>query len=176
MPSRASVGPFNVGRRAVLSWPGMRSIRRHLALIIGGWLVSQTFVLTVVPASMCAGAAVSTPEQACTCSHDGGQECPMHHRTAAKSKSSCSCRSTTDTTTLAIASLLGPIAVLPPAINVAAVFLSTDLNRSLVAPPIDVPALPEAPPPRAEHLHESHATQMAMTHGLFGRVLVGQQA
>ena len=126
----------------------MRPIRRHLASVIGVWLLCQTSALVIGPASMCAGMATAVPEQQCTCAHDGGQQtCPMHH--PGTTKSSCSCRSSTDTSTLAIASLLGPIAVLPSAIEVADLSLTTDSVQVMVAAPIDAPDLPDAPPPRA---------------------------
>jgi hypothetical protein len=128
----------------------MRAIRRHLALVIGVWLFCQTSALMIGPVSMCAGVPTAVSEQQCTCAHDGGQQaCPMHHRTTPQSKSSCSCRSSTDTSTLAIASLLGPIAVLPSAIQVAYLSLTTDSVPVMVAVPIDGPASPDAPPPRA---------------------------
>jgi len=128
----------------------MRPIRRHLASVIGVWLLCQTSALVIGPASMCAAMPTAVPEQQCTCAHDAGQQaCPMHHPTTAKSKSSCSCRSGTDPSTLAIASLLGPIAVLPSAIEVADLSLTTDSVPVMVAAPIDGPELPDAPPPRA---------------------------
>ena len=128
----------------------MGPIRRHLGAVIGVWLFCQTSALMIGPVSMCTGMATAVPGQQCTCAHDGGQQaCPMHHPTTAKSKSSCSCRSTTDTSTLAIASLLGPIAVLPSAIRVVDLTLTTDSVPDVIAAPIDGPELPDAPPPRA---------------------------
>jgi hypothetical protein len=127
----------------------MRRLRQRLAWIVGAWLVFQTSALMAAPVSMCAGAMVSVPEQSCTCALGGAMECPTHHRAMPNPKSSCSCRSAADTSTAAVAALLGPIAVLPPAIGVAVLFRSTHSMPSIVATPIDGLTLPDAPPPRA---------------------------
>jgi hypothetical protein len=126
----------------------MRRLRRHLGSVAGVWLLFQACTLMAAPISMCAGAVAVVVEGACTCPAKGATECPMHHPAASNSTSSCSCRSTTDPTTSAIASLLGPIAVLPPSVDVGAAVQSTDSVPPLVATAIDGLALPDAPPPR----------------------------
>ena len=104
----------------------MRPIRRRLAIVIGIWLFCQMSALMGGPVAMCFGMAADVPGQQCTCAHDAGQQaCPMHHPAAPKSKT-CSCRSTTDTEALAIASLLGPIAVLPSAIAAVVLPMAAD--------------------------------------------------
>ena len=130
----------------------MRPIRRRLATVIGLWLLCQTFALTAGPVSMCLGMAAAGSGQQCTCAHSGGQEaCPMHHPATPKPPESktCSCRSTTDTSALAIASLLGPIAVLPSVSTAVDFPAAADSVAVAADATIDGPQLPDAPPPRA---------------------------
>jgi len=81
----------------------------------------------------------------------------MHHPATPKSPNSpespesktCSCRSTTDTSALAIASLLGPIAVLPSVSTAVDFPAAADSVAVTADATIDGPQPPVAPPPRA---------------------------
>ena len=104
--------------------------------------------MTATPLGLCVASATAVSAEECTCSHDDGQACPMHPG-AEKSKSSCSCRSTTDPSATVLASLLGPSADLPAAMEVAEPVLFAQSVPQVESSPIDAFALPDAPPPRA---------------------------
>jgi hypothetical protein len=125
----------------------MRTVRRHLGWSVGAWLLCQVAVLIGTPASMCAGVAPPMVAETCTCAHGDGQACPMHH--PVQSSRTCSCRSTTDDSTVALASLLGPAAVLPSAVALVEPVSKVDVLARLAASPLDTLSVPEAPPPRA---------------------------
>jgi hypothetical protein len=88
-------------------------------------------------------------QQACTCDHGDGLECPMHHTKTTKSRSSCSCRSTTDGPTAMLASLIGPTAVLTARTTVVATVATSGVRTSPEAPLFDASINPDPPPPRA---------------------------
>src|SRR5262245_53515386 len=92
----------------------MYSLRRHLGRVACAWLVAQVCVLATSSAVM-ALTAPSVAALECTCAHGESHSCPMHHPVE-KSKSDCSCRSTSDGPSAVIAALLGPIAVVPAAL------------------------------------------------------------
>jgi hypothetical protein len=126
----------------------MRAIRRHLGWVFGAWLACHACVLAITPASMCASLSASA-EQTCTCNQAGATECPMHHRTTTSTPSSCSCRSTTDIDLATIDALLGPTAVLSAEVHLTVPFQPANrLSISRISP-IDAPARPDSPPPRA---------------------------
>src|SRR6185369_8986503 len=95
----------------------MEALRRRLAWVACGWLCCQLSVLTAAPVSL-----LSAPHAAeapgCTCIHGANAQCPMHH--PAQPKPDCQCRSTTDPGAATLVSLLGPAAVLVPALPHAA--------------------------------------------------------
>jgi hypothetical protein len=103
--------------------------------------------MVLVPVSLCTGEGAGI-QQTCTCSHDDGKECPMHH-TKTKSKSSCSCRSTSDGPTAILASLLGPTAVLTSRTAVVATVATSRFLTNPEAVPFDASINPDPPPPRA---------------------------
>jgi len=124
----------------------MRPLRRHLAALAGVWLLCQTSILGATSWSVCASTALMAAET-CTCGHAEGAQCPMHHPSA--SKSNCSCRSTTDPGSLAMASLLGPIAIVPASTEVAIDPVLVASVPRVDAAVLDLSSHPEAPPPRA---------------------------
>ena len=139
----------------MLSYRRMQGLRRHFVWIIGAWLLCQSSMLIIVPVSLCGnGPAI---EQACTCSHADGTECPMHHtkkptRTtpagAASAPAPCSCRSTSDPSTATLASLFSPVAVLTPTLIVGLRPMpSTPLSISDVRL-VDPATFPDPHPPR----------------------------
>src|SRR5262245_48473833 len=93
----------------------MRWIRPQLGRIAGAWLVFQVCLLVSVPAAVCSTTLASTTVAArCTCGHDNGDTCPMHHPASVSKtpSSSCSCRSSSDPIAVLAAALIGPAAVL----------------------------------------------------------------
>jgi hypothetical protein len=110
-------------------------------------LVAQVCVLTLSSAVM----ALTAPEVAaleCTCAHGESHSCPMHHP-AEKSKSTCSCRSTTDGPSAVIAALLGPIAVIPASLAADSAPSRGERLQIAAAVPLDSLSVPDGPPPRA---------------------------
>ena len=105
-------------------------------------------MLILAPSALCVSLQNTVAVNDCTCDHNDGQPCPMHHP-APKSKSPCSCRSTTNPDGAAIASLIGPIAIVPASVSFSPFTAGTDAVRRLVASPIESLAVPDAPPPRA---------------------------
>jgi hypothetical protein len=131
----------------VVTYPAMRTLRRQFSWIAGAWLLCQASSMILVPVSLCTEERAGV-QQTCTCSHDDGKECPMHH-TKTKSKSSCSCRSTSDGPTAILASLLGPTAVLTSRTEVVATVASSRCFTNTEAVLFDASINPDPPPPRA---------------------------
>lgn len=118
-----------------------------MAWVVGAWLLCQASLAVLVPVSLSAQTAAL--EQTCTCSHNDGQMCPMHHTKSKSSQPACSCRSTDDGFTATLASLLGTTAVLAPASAVVATVGTTDVLTSLDTTLFDASFNPDPPPPRA---------------------------
>ena len=135
-------------RSPVVSCGLMQVFRRQCPRLAGGWLVLQLCILSFTPAALCLGVHSALFSAECTCAHGGGEQCPMHHP-ATTSKSTCSCRSTDDTTRATMASLLGPTAVLPSMMAVSVPPVMTNSFTSIATSLIDAPSVPDAPPPRA---------------------------
>jgi hypothetical protein len=127
----------------------MIAVRRRLGRLAGAWLVFQLCLVASVPTAACAGLPAAAHGAECTCSHDDGQTCPMHHRTAKSTAKTCSCRSATDPVVVTIAGLWGPSAVLPTAIHVATPFVHPGFVSSPTTFLAEALVLPDAPPPRA---------------------------
>jgi hypothetical protein len=105
--------------------------------------------MIIAPVSLCVVDRAGTVEQSCTCAHGDGQECPMHHTKTTKSRSSCSCRSTTDGPTATLASLIGPTAVLTSRTTIVATVATSSFRANSEAPLFDASINPDPPPPRA---------------------------
>jgi hypothetical protein len=127
----------------------MRRLRQHVSGVIGAWLLCQASAMILAPVSLCMDASAAAVQQACTCDHGDGLECPMHHTKTTKSKSSCSCRSTTDGPIATLASLVGPTAVLTSRTSVVATVTTSGVRMSPEAPLFDASINPDPPPPRA---------------------------
>jgi hypothetical protein len=126
----------------------MYRLRQHFAWIVGAWLLCQTPAVILVPVSLCGGAPGAAVEQACTCAHAAGAECPMHHAPL-KSKPSCSCRSTEGGPSATLVSLIGPVAVLTPRTVVAASGTAAIVRTNPDTVLFDASINPDPPPPRA---------------------------
>jgi len=123
----------------------MHSFRRQLRRVAGGWVIAQVCVLVLASGVMALTGAAAVE---CTCTHGDAHSCPMHHPQPA-SKSTCSCRSTSDGPTAAVAALLGPIAVVPSSLVSEPAPLRGERVDALAASLFDVPSVPDGPPPRA---------------------------
>jgi hypothetical protein len=122
------------------------AFRRHGSWLSALWLCCHLAVLTATPVALLAHSPHTADAIACTCSHTGHDECPMHHP---KNKKGCECRSTQDPDAASLVSLLGPIAVMPVAITTLAEPPITQLPTYPINKFTVAPAAPDGPPPRA---------------------------
>ena len=138
-----------VVEETMVGCPQMQSLRRRLRRFAGGWLVFQLSALMSIPTALCLTMPTSATGAECTCAHEDGQLCPMHHTRSKSNASSCSCRSTSDPIAAIAASLFGPSAVLTRTLASSDVTVSSDTPRSSDWSPIEMLVVPDAPPPRA---------------------------
>ena len=124
----------------------MTRLRRALGRLATALLLCQASVLAATPLSLCVEVMALTDAQACTCSHDDGQACPMHNP---QPKSPCSCRTANDSTAAAVLSLFGPSAVMTRATDVSLLALISRVTLNPDAVPFDTLVIPDSPPPRA---------------------------
>jgi hypothetical protein len=111
------------------------------------WLVCQLSIAALSPVALCAQIPIRA--SACTCAHNDGQACPMHQSTEGKTRTGCSCSSTTDVPTAILGALLGTIAVLPSPSATIATSLTGELSWPALSLLIDRLVVPDAPPPRS---------------------------
>jgi hypothetical protein len=115
---------------------------------IGGWLIVQLCSLVSVPLVLCGAAQNLGAAAECTCSHDDGGMCPMHHTTKTSKSKSCSCRSSNDPLSGIVASLVGDAAILTAKTEIPWNLSASRLNAAVTALQ-DLYVVPDAPPPRA---------------------------
>jgi hypothetical protein len=137
----------------VVTLPFMRWNRPRLARVAAVWLVFQLALLLSVPTTLCCTASGNAAAVECTCDHDDGQMCPMHHTRARSHPSpashSCTCRSTSDPLATLAAALVGPVAIVTPTVAVEEPFdVSAAVNRIDSRLPHST-RVPDSPPPRA---------------------------
>ena len=121
-----------------------------MKLVAATWLCVQLAMLASAPASLLARAPQAADALACTCTHTGHAECPMHHpKPKDTQKRNCECRSTTDPDAASIVTLLGPIAVLADAPAQPAPFSITKLPNHPITKFTGTVTAPDGPPPRA---------------------------
>src|SRR5262249_13207595 len=139
--------PIGVWRAGVLHSCPMRALRLHLARLAGGLLAIHLSLFAVIPTVLCADLRSSAAGLECTCAHGDGQSCPLHHHSAAGQKNSCSCQSATDPRNEVLATMFGPMAVLPSTILIE----HSMTCASVIGPfsrPLDTSSIPDSPPPR----------------------------
>jgi hypothetical protein len=127
----------------------MQSMRLRLRRVAAGWLVFQLSLLMSIPTALCLTMPTSAIGLQCTCAHEDGQMCPMHHTRSKSNSPSCSCRSTTDPIAAITASLWGPSAVLTRTVASVDLVVTSDTPRISHWSPIEAFVVPDAPPPRA---------------------------
>ena len=120
-----------------------------MRVAIGVMLACQLAALTVTTASLCADGRGVPGQQACTCTHAPGAECPMHRHAPPASKSTCSCRSTSDSGDAALAALFGPSAVVPTQSIHPVTFASSQMRADSPLFLSSTHPAPDGPPPRA---------------------------
>ena len=138
-------------RRLCYAGGPVQARQRWIRRIVAGWLLVHLSSLVSVPLVLCATTTSLGTSAECTCSHEDGTMCPMHHTVKpSKSKStSCSCRSSADPMSAIAASLVGPAAVLT-ATPVPFTLLRRGSGIGASTAPIhDAYVVPIAPPPRA---------------------------
>jgi hypothetical protein len=130
----------------------MRWTRSQLGRIAGGWLVLHLCLFVSAPTAICCTMAATEAAAECTCDHSDGGMCPMHHTRShgmpAADAHSCKCRGTADPVAALAAFLTGPIAVLVPSTSVVAPAPAPAGAISFVPAPLDLPFVPDSPPPR----------------------------
>jgi hypothetical protein len=122
-------------------------LRRALGPLAAAWLVCQVATLTFAPVQFGTGSAGVVVLQ-CTCSHGDHATCPMHHKPAAGSKH-CTMRSTGDSGSGVLSSLLGPLGLIP--FRASSISPAPARPLRLVEPATTTlrTAPPDLPPPRA---------------------------
>jgi len=129
----------------------MRWIRSQLAHVAAGWLVFQFSLLVSVPTTLCSMHGPNVAGVECTCAHENGGMCPMHHsRTHVHGGTHpCSCRSASDPMTALAAVFSGPPAVLAAEeSSIASPDAGICVPAALVRPPAWI-SVPDSPPPRS---------------------------
>jgi hypothetical protein len=122
----------------------MRVLRHRLARFAGAVLALQLCLIAGTPTVFYADLVT----QDCTCPHGDGQMCPMHHTvTRSNHQQTCSFRSATNANAEAIATMLGPIAMLPTAVHLSHAMPFVTVSF-VVTRPLDSASIPDAPPPR----------------------------
>jgi hypothetical protein len=135
----------------------MRWVRTNLARVACGWLVVRLAVFVSVPTVMCSSMAAGAMGVECTCNHEGGGMCPMHHTMPHASMAShsmpsshtCACKPSADPAAVMTATLLGHAAVFAPIPFVVASERPSVATPGLTFLPIDSSFVPDSPPPRA---------------------------
>ena len=126
----------------------MTHLRRTLAPVTAVWLLCQLGAAASVPMALWITAADPHGEE-CTCGHDGGVICPMHHKSSGRPVR-CAMQATNSSGTAVLTTLVG----------VAGLISESTLSIRSAEPPIrtvpnDVriagerPVPPDPPPPRA---------------------------
>ncbi|HEX2457842.1 MAG TPA: hypothetical protein VHI99_29360 [Vicinamibacterales bacterium] len=126
----------------------MGRMRRALTRVATGWLVCHICLLALTPSVPCKSLQPRTAEASCTCTHAEGPVCPMHRPSATADPQGCSCRGATDPPAIALASLIGPSAVLPTVVSTIVPITTPSTLMSAFAPSTNVALVPDAPPPR----------------------------
>ena len=129
----------------------MIRLRRRLARFAGLWLVCQLSVHTLVPVTAALATTSTDALVDCTCAHDEGQVCPMHHRLphSSSSKQTYLWRCANSADDAATLSFLGPIALPLQAASAAPVIVRSGILSMPFTIPSDLAPVPNAPPPRA---------------------------
>jgi hypothetical protein len=92
---------------------------------------------------------VMSAAQECICAHGDGQMCPMHHAISpSRHKQACAFRSAANPHAEAVATLLGPIAVLASAPEIDHPTRSASVTLP-VSRQCEAFSLPDSPPPRS---------------------------
>jgi hypothetical protein len=133
----------------------VRTLRLHLAQIVGVWLVCQAGVLAAGSLSM-AGVLVNVGDHAamCTCGASGpDHDCPMHgkhtdHESTGKPAPDCAMRSGNAATEATLASIFIGIGLVPPAQIAALAEPTLESIPALPAPVLLRAERPDSPPPR----------------------------
>lgn len=130
----------------------MQWLRTRAAGVAAAWLAVHLSLLVSVPTTLCSADPGPSAKASCECRHETGAVCPMHQgKGAARSKAPsrvCSCQSATDPLLATVASLLGPLAVLPQSTARLAPPVSVAWTAPAASASLDTPTVPDSPPPR----------------------------
>jgi hypothetical protein len=120
--------------------------------VAAAWLAIHLSLLVSVPTTLCSADPGPSAKASCECGHQAGMACPMHQgKGAARLKApsrACSCQSAADPLLATVASLLGPLAVLPQSTARLAPPVSVASTAPAAPASLDTPTDPDSPPPR----------------------------
>ncbi|HZT75295.1 MAG TPA: hypothetical protein VFA27_01460 [Vicinamibacterales bacterium] len=120
--------------------------RRRRSWIVALWLIGQAASVAAISRAACDAVRADAPA-ACTCSHAGSGECPMHHAHRAQA-SRCSCRGSDSGAASAMLAMFGPSAVMPSAAGAASPVRDAIVASAAADAPCHRPSVPDPPPPR----------------------------
>ena len=134
----------------------MRTLRSHLARIVGVWLVCQASVLAAAPLSMAGIFFVNAGEHGvmCTCGTAGpDHDCPMHgkhtdHPAPAQPTPDCAMRSGNSSPEATLASFFAGIGLVPPAQAETTGEITVEYIPVLSTSVLFRSERPDSPPPR----------------------------
>jgi hypothetical protein len=130
--------------------PFMLFVRRRLSWLICAWLTCQIAGIAAAPITFCCkDVPTVADEEDCCPGLLPGQLCPMHHKTAAGSKSDCKMRNICAPADAMLVALAGGIGVLPRTTAVVSAFDPGDAVVALAPTALARSARPESPPPRS---------------------------
>ena len=112
----------------------------------------QLLVTVAVPVALWAATPGASHAEECTCEHPSSGVCPMHRHSSTSSSSSstaCSVRGALDPLDALVASMIGPVGVMPGFVTTANSIETGDRLPDLEQTALDRPAPPDSPPPRA---------------------------
>jgi hypothetical protein len=123
-------------------------MRRHLALLVGVWLVCQVVGLAAAPLRL-AGTPATAGAQKCTCppGMSPSETCPMHRSHHAKRE--CVLKNAFGTMDTALLSLLCGLGLIRPEQTIRASMVLAESIAPTAACVVARPDRPESPPPRA---------------------------
>jgi hypothetical protein len=124
----------------------MRHLRRVLAPVTAIWLCCQVGTVALVPVALWIAAPNSHAE--CTCGHEAGAMCPMHHKPTGGSP--CAMQAANNPDAAVLTSLVGVAGLVDePSRSIQPAIRSSYPGAADVHVAGERPVPPDPPPPRA---------------------------
>jgi hypothetical protein len=127
----------------------MMRLRRMLAPVTAVWLFCQVGTVASVPLALWLTASAPHEEQ-CTCGHEAGVMCPMHHKTTGRpAPAPCAMQAANSSGTAVVTTLVGVAGLISePTLSIRPADASMHPLASDVRLVGDRPVPPDPPPPR----------------------------